>query len=143
MPGSPAGIMTLTLEDAETISAGAIEAAVKQGIKIAVAVVDTGGRLVALERMDGAPWASLVGAEGKALMSSGFNISSGRLAGDRGEGHYRLFGGQGDSEHMLYLHGGVAVFRDNVAIGACGVAGGTGPQDEACARSGVAKLTGR
>lgn len=140
MPSSPPGIMTLTMAEALLVTEGAIEAAKKQGIKVSVAITDAGGRLVTFERMDGAPWSTVNAAQGKALVSAGFNISSGRLGGERGVGHFQLFGKQGDAMDMIYLQGAVAIFRNNVAIGACGVAGGTDAQAEACARSGIAKL---
>ena len=41
---------------------------------------------------------------------------------------------------MIPSIGAVPIIRDGVAVGACGVGGGTGQQDEDCARAGVAKL---
>ena len=140
MPSSPPGIMTLSLADSERVAEGAIEKAEELGIKISVALCDAGGRLMLFNRMIGAAWASAQVAQGKALCSAGFNMSSGRFTPEAGEGHIRLFGPVSDSPDMIYLKGAVAIFRDNVAIGSCGVGGATAEQDEACARAGVAKL---
>ncbi len=137
MPSSAPSIMTLNLADAQLIAEGATEKAEALGIKVCVSVSDAGGRLVALNRMDGAVWSSVHSSQGKALTSSAFNISSRRI----GAGHARLFGHQGDALDFVYLQGAAAVFRDNVTVGSCGVAGGTGAQDEECARAGIAKIT--
>ncbi|MCZ6788428.1 MAG: heme-binding protein [Chloroflexi bacterium] len=140
MPSSPPGIMTLTLADSERVAEGAIEMAEELGIKISVAVCDAGGRLMLFNRMAGAVWASAQSAQGKALTSAGFNMSTGRFTSEAGVGHIRLFGPVSDSPDMIYLKGAVAIFRDNVAVGSCGVAGATAEKDETCARAGVAKL---
>ena len=141
MPSSPPGIMTLSMGDSEQIADGAIEMAAELGIKISVSVCDAGGRLMLFSRMDGAVWASAQSSQGKALTSAGFNMSTGRFTPEAGAGHIRLFGPQSDSLDMIYLKGAAAIFRDNVAVGSCGVAGGTVEQDEACARAGIARFT--
>lgn len=55
--------MTLTLEEANRIAAGALAHAASLGIRINVAVCDVGGRLLAFQRMDGAMWAGRYGSE--------------------------------------------------------------------------------
>jgi glc operon protein GlcG len=77
----------MTLTEAKRIAERAIEEARDLNIRICVAVSDAGGRLVVLNRMDGAVWASVHSSQGKALTSAGFNISSRRI----GAGHARLF----------------------------------------------------
>ena len=42
--------------------------------------------------------------------------------------------------HMIMGQGAVPIVRNGVVEGACGVSGGTGQQDEDCARAGVAQL---
>lgn len=135
MPSSRAGIMTLNLAEAERIADGAIDTAKEQGIKICVTVCDAGGRFIIINRMDGAPWATVYGSKGKAIASTAFNLSTGRLIGRPHPGVVKAEG-----QHMILDQGGVAVFRNGLAVGACGVDGGSGQQDEACARAGVAKL---
>lgn len=140
MPSSPPGLMTITIGESEQIAEGAIAKAKELGINISVAICDTGGRLMLFNRMEGAVWASAQTAQGKALTSAGFNMSSGRFTPEAGVGHLRLFGPQADSLDMIYIKGAAAIFRDNLAIGSCGVAGGTTEQDEACARAGISKV---
>jgi uncharacterized protein GlcG (DUF336 family) len=48
--------------------------------------------------------------------------------------------GAAEGGHMIPSQGAVPIMRNGVAEGACGVGGGTGQQDEDCARAGVAKL---
>lgn len=141
MPSSPPATMTLSLKDAEAIAAGAIEHAKKSGIKITVTVADAGGRFIVVKRMNGAAPKTVDRSEGKAIGSAGFNLSTGRLAhpdGKVGHTHEQVIKAEGG--RMLLEQGGVAIFRDGLAVGSCGVDGGTGEQDEACARAGLAKL---
>jgi len=42
--------------------------------------------------------------------------------------------------HLIMGQGAVPIIRNGVVEGACGVSGGTGQQDEDCARAGVAQL---
>jgi glc operon protein GlcG len=131
--------MSLTLADANRVVQAAIERARDMNIRISVAVCDGGGRLMAFNRMDGAIWASVYGCQGKAIASVAFGRASGELAERAGspivQGIAAAEGG-----HMIPSQGAVPIMRDGVAIGACGVGGGTAQQDEDCARAGVAKL---
>lgn len=143
MPSSGPGIMTVSLAEAEIIAAGAIEKANELGIKIAVTVCDAGGRFVVFKRMNGAPGSTVDRAKGKALVSAAFNLSTGRLApapGEKDVNHIHQQVSLADGDHMLFAQGAVAVFRNGLAVGSCGVDGGTGAQDEACARAGTVKL---
>ena len=62
--------MSLTLEEANRIIRGALAKAQELNIKISAAVCDSGGRLIALQRMDNAIWASAYGCQGKAVASA-------------------------------------------------------------------------
>lgn len=131
--------MPLTLEEANRIAKGALDKAAALGIKINAAVVDNGGRLIAFQRMDGAMWAGVFGSQGKAMASASFGRPSGDLA-DRAE--HPTFRGirQAEGEHMIFGQGAVPIIRNGVVEGACGVGGGTGQEDEDCARAGVETL---
>ena len=71
--------MAITLEEANRIVEGALAQAAEFDIKISAAVVDGGGRLIAMNRMDGAIWASAYGCQGKAVASAAFGRSSGEM----------------------------------------------------------------
>ena len=131
--------MALTLQDANRVVEAALAKAKEMNIKISVAVCDAGGRLVAFNRMDGAIWASVYGCQGKAIASVAFGRASGELQERAGspivQGIAAAEGG-----HMIPSQGAVPIIKDGVVVGACGVGGGTGQQDEDCAKAAAAKL---
>ena len=131
--------MGLTLAEAKRVMEGALEKAREMNIKISVAVCDEGGRLMAFNRMDGAIWASVYGCQGKAVASVAFGRASGELQ-ERASSPIVQGIAAAEGGHMIPSIGAVPILRDGVAVGACGVGGGTGQQDEDCARAGVAKL---
>ena len=131
--------MALTLDEANRIIQGAIAKAKEMNIQISAAVCDAGGRLVALNRMDGAIWASAYGSQGKAIASTAFGRPSGQLTERADQPTPRgIVAAEGG--HMILGQGAVPIIRHGVVEGACGVGGGTGQQDEDCARAGVEKL---
>ena len=131
--------MAITLEEANRIIEGALAHAAELNINISAAVVDGGGRLIAMNRMDGAIWASAYGCQGKAVASAAFGRSSGemqeRATQPTPAGINAASGGE-----MIMGQGAVPIIRNGVIEGACGVGGGTSQQDEDCAAAGVAKL---
>ncbi len=131
--------MALNLEEANRIAQGAIAKARELDIRINVAVCDAGGRLIAFQRMDGAIWAAGFGSQGKAMASAAFGRPSSELV-ERAE--HPTFRGivAAEGGHIILGQGGVAILRDGVVEGACGVGGGTGQEDEDCAQAGVAEL---
>ncbi len=131
--------MSLTLEEANRIVGGAIAKARELNIKVSAAVVDAGGRLVALQRMDNAIWASAYGCQGKAVASAGFGRASGEMAARADQPTPRGIAAASGGE-MIMGQGAVPIIRNGVVEGACGVGGGTSQEDEDCARAGVAKL---
>ena len=126
----------ITLDEANTVIAGAIAKAEEQETKMSIAVVDAGGRLVSFARMDGAIWAGVYGSTGKAIASAAFKRPSGffQEMADR-----PIFQGikAGEGDHMILSQGAVPIMRDGETIGAVGVGGGTGQQDEDCAAAGA------
>lgn len=131
--------MSISLEEANRIVEGALAQAAELNIKVSAAVVDAGGRLIAMQRMDGAIWASAYGCQGKAVASAAFGRSSGemqeRATQPTPAGINAASGGE-----MIMGQGAVPIIRNGVIEGACGVGGGTSQQDEDCAAAGVAKL---
>ena len=118
---------------------GAIAHAAELNIKISVAVCDAGGRPIAMNRMDGAIWASTYGSQGKAVASAAFGRPSGDLQ-DRADQPTPRGIAAAEGGHMIMGQGAVPIIRDGEIEGACGVGGGSSQQDEDCARAGVAKL---
>jgi glc operon protein GlcG len=114
----------------------AIAKAEELNIRISVAVVDEGGRLIAFNRMDGAIWAGVYGSQGKAIAAVAFGRPSGVLQ-ERADSPIIRGIGAAEGGHMIPSQGAVPVMRDGVPIGACGVGGGTSQEDEDCAQAAV------
>ena len=131
--------MSLTLEEANRVAGGAIAHAESLGILICVTVCDAGGRLIAFQRMDGAIWAAVYGSQGKAAASAAFGRPSGDLTERADHPTFRGIAAA-DGGRLIYGQGAVPVVRGGAAVGACGVGGGTGQEDEDCARAGAASL---
>jgi glc operon protein GlcG len=131
--------MPLTLEEANRIARGALAKAQELNIRISAAVCDSGGRLIAFQRMDNAIWASVYGSQGKAVASAAFGRPSGELS-ERADQPTPRGIAIAEGGHMIMGQGAVPIIRDGVVVGACGVGGGTSQQDEDCARAGVAQL---
>ena len=105
-------------------------------IRISAAVVDAGGRLLAFQRMEGAIWASAYGSQGKAIASVAFGQTSGNLQVRASEPIMQGIAAA-EGAHMIMSQGAVPIMRGGQPIGACGVGGGTGAEDEECARAGA------
>ena len=131
--------MSLTLVEANRVIEGTIAKGEELNIRINVAVCDAGGRLVTFARMDGAQWAGAYGSQGKAIASVAFGRASGLLQ-ERADSPIIRGIAAAEGGHMIPSQGAVPIVRDGVVIGACGVGGGTGQEDEDCAKAGVAKL---
>ena len=131
--------MALNLAEANRIVQGAIAHAEELNIKVSVAVCDAGGRLVALNRMDGAIWAGAYGCQGKAVASAAFGRASGELA-ERADQPTPRGIAVAEGGHMIMGQGGLPIIRNGLIDGACGVGGGSSQQDEDCARAGIARL---
>ncbi len=131
--------MAITLAEANRIIEGALAHAAELNIKISAAVCDAGGRLIAMNRMDGAIWASAYGCQGKAVASAAFGRPSGDLQDRADQPTPRGINAASGGE-LIMGQGAVPIIRNGAIEGACGVGGGTSQQDEDCARAGAAKL---
>ena len=131
--------MALTLDEANRIVRATIAKAQELNIRISAAVCDSGGRLIAFQRMDNAIWGSVYGAQGKAVASAAFGRPSGEMA-ERADQPTPRGIAIASGGHMNMGQGAVPIIRNGIVEGACGVGGGTSQQDEDCARAGVAQL---
>jgi uncharacterized protein GlcG (DUF336 family) len=133
--------MPLTLEEAQTVVAAAHEHAHQLGLRITVAVVDEGGLLQALGRMDGAPPLSAQIAEAKAVGAAVWHRDGDSLfAVNRDR---PAFFAQVDRLVRLPLipgAGSLLVRKGDAVLGAVGVSGATPEQDRECASAGISAL---
>ena len=133
-------IQTVTLEDARRMIAAGEREAESQGQPMNIAVVDAGGSLVAHIRQDGAWIGSVDVAINKAFSARAFDVSTAGL-GENAQPGGQFYGIQ-DSNHgrIMIFAGGVPLTSDDAVVGAVGVSGGTGEQDQAVAAAAATAL---
>ncbi len=130
----------LTLADARKVIAAAEKKAAEIKQPMNVAVVDEGGNLISHIRMDGAWLGSIDISIKKAFTSRAFDISTKDLATHSQSGG-QFFGihASNDGKVMIFA-GGIPLKRDGKVVGAIGVSGGSGEQDQTVAEAGAAAL---
>ena len=131
--------MPLSLEHAQQVIDGAHEHAAGLGIRIAVAIVDEGGTLQALARMDGAPPLASQIAESKAVGAALWHRDGDALA-TVNESRHDFFQAVSKLVRMPIIagRGSVLIRRSDAILGAVGVSGGSPDQDKECAEAGLA-----
>jgi uncharacterized protein GlcG (DUF336 family) len=130
----------ITLAQASTIIDTALAAGRAAELKpLTVAVLDSGGHLIAMKREDKSSLLRYDIAAGKAWGSLGMGISTRQMKG-RFEGNPHFFGAIASlaDGRMLCSPGGVLVLDgDGDVIGAVGASGDTGDNDEKCILAGI------
>ena len=127
----------VTLEDARRVIAAAEKQAATIGQPMNIAVVDSGGNLVAHVRMDGAWIGSVDIAINKAWTARAFDIETGAL-GKESQSEGQFFGIHStNGGRVIIFAGGVPLKRDGKVVGGVGVSGGMGKQDQAVAEAGA------
>jgi uncharacterized protein GlcG (DUF336 family) len=128
----------ITLEDARRIIAAAENKAREIGQPMNIAVVDSGGNLVAHVRMDNAWIGSVDIAINKAWTARAFDISTKELA-ELSQSGDQFFGIHASNRgRVMIFAGGIPLKRNGAVVGAVGVSGGLGKQDQAVAEAGEA-----
>jgi glc operon protein GlcG len=124
----------ISLDRAEAVLDAAVAEAKKRNWKMNLAVADSGGHLVAFQRMDGAMLASIQIAEHKARAAATFRRPT------------KVFEDGIQLMHLNYLlafdgviasRGGIPLIDGGVIIGAIGCSGGTDSQDEIVSEAGA------
>jgi uncharacterized protein GlcG (DUF336 family) len=127
----------LTSEDVKRIAAAAEAEALKNSWAVTIAVVDDGGHLLGLQRLDGAPPISAHIAPAKARTAA---------VGRRESRIYEEMINQGRVSFLSaptlegLLEGGVPILIDGHCLGAVGVSGVKSAEDAQIARAGIAAL---
>lgn len=126
---------SVSLADAVRVIAAGEARAREIGSPSNVAVVDAGGNLVAHHRMDGAWIGSIDISINKAFTSRAFDIATKDLADNAQPG--QQFYGIHASNHgrVMIFAGGIPLRRDGRVVGAMGVSGGSGEQDQTVAEA--------
>jgi glc operon protein GlcG len=127
----------ISLTRAQVAVEAAVAEAKKRNWKMNVAVADSGGNLVAFQRMDGAMLASIQIAQHKARAGATFRRPT------------KVFEDGINLLHLNYLlafdgviasRGGIPLIENGSIIGAIGVSGGTDSQDEIVSQAGAALI---
>ncbi len=127
----------LTLDDVKKIAAAAEAEAIANNWAVVISVVDDGGHLLLLHRLDGAP-----------LMSAGIAPAKAKTAalGKRDTKIFEDIINNGRIAFMTVpnldgmLEGGVAIMVDGQCVGAVGVSGVKSTEDVQIAKAGIAAL---
>ncbi|WP_055585234.1 GlcG/HbpS family heme-binding protein [Streptacidiphilus griseoplanus] len=134
--------MLLTLDEARAASDRVREHAAGLGATVTIAIVDGGGHLQVLDRMDGASPMSARIAPAKASGVALFHRDGGDLMGLQ-QAYPAVFAQIIDVAGAPIVAGLAArlIRRDGVVVGAIAVAGGTFEQDDQCADVGLGLLS--
>jgi uncharacterized protein GlcG (DUF336 family) len=137
---SAQGVVTeknVSLALAQTIAQAALEKCISLGFKVSAAVVDRGGNVVVIIHGDGAGLHTNEGAERKAYTARTFSQPSADFTkrvndnpGSVGSRHYN---------RVLALAGGLPIKAGNEVIGAIGISGSPGKDDD-CSQAGIDKV---
>ncbi len=126
----------LTLADAERMTAAARRAAVENNWNVVIAVVDDGGHLISLQRMDGTQKGSVRVAEQKARTAIMFKRPTKAFEDAVLQGRPVMM----TMPDAICLEGGLPLVRDGVYLGAIGISGVMSSQDGVVAAQGAAAL---
>src|SRR5213594_4652855 len=129
----------ISLEQAKKAVAAAEAESRKNHWNMVIAVLDTGGHLVMLERMDGVQLGSIEAAKDKAYSAVLYRRPTKVFQDLVGQGgpNLRLLRLSGASP----LEGGIPILVDGKVVGAVGVSGATSEQDAQVAKAGADALT--
>jgi glc operon protein GlcG len=130
----------ITLERALGYIRAGEEEAARQGLTLSFAVVDAGGHLVALHRMDGAPWITPEVALGKAWTAAAWQTPS-AAQGDKMKDLHAFSAAISSATHGRFTPqiGGLPILDGAEVIGAMGASGASGAEDEAVVRAALSR----
>jgi uncharacterized protein GlcG (DUF336 family) len=127
----------ISLALAQQLLNGVRDAAGREGLNVAAAVVDRGGQIVAVARMDGTPICGVPLAIDKAFSAVAMAAPTDTWAqttapGGPDWGMSTALGGR-----LVVYPGGLPLIHDGELIGGLGVSGAEGYQDKQCAAASV------
>lgn len=130
----------ITLEQARKVVDAAIKKSQELGVKMNIAVVDSGTNLVAFNKMDDAWLGSIDISQKKARTARYFNMDTGEI-GKLSQPGGPLYNIEHSNHGLISFPGGVLIkdASGNV-IGAVGVSGSTVEDDHAVAAAGAAAV---
>jgi uncharacterized protein GlcG (DUF336 family) len=126
----------LTLEDARRMAAAAEAEALKNHWAVSIAIVDDGGHLLWLQRLDGAPPISAQIAPGKAQTAALGRRETKSYEDMINQGRYSFL----SAPLHAMLEGGLPITAQGEVVGAIGVSGVKSSEDAQIGRAGIGAL---
>ena len=134
-PGKTGRALDVSLEAARKVIRAGQEKAKDIGQPMNIAVVDAGANLVAFERMPGAWLGSIDISINKAFTARAFDIET-KALGENSQSGDQFFGIHASNQgRVMIFAGGVPLKNGDQVVGAVGVSGGSGKQDQAVAEA--------
>ena len=129
----------IKLDAAKKVAAGAVAEAQKHGNwQFCITIVGPSGDLIYFERMDNAQMASIQISQHKARAAARYRRPT--LAFEQGMARGQFFNYLATLDDIVASRGGNPLIVDGKIVGAIGVSGGTGSQDDTVSKAGVAAL---
>ena len=129
---------TINIETAKKVAGAAIAEATKRNWKMCVSIVGPSGNLIYFERMDNSQMASIAISQHKARVSAMYRRPTLVFETLLGKGPY--FAYLTTLDDVIASRGGNPLIVGGKLIGAIGVSGGTGSQDDLISQAGVAAV---
>lgn len=126
----------LEAADVKAVGLAAEAEAHKNGWPVSIAIVDTGGHLLGLQRLDGAAPATAHMASAKATTAALVQRDNKHFEDMINNGRFAFL----SAPLHGVLEGGVVIVKDGHCIGAVGVSGVKPSEDARVARAGIAAL---
>lgn len=132
--------MNITLEQAQKAIQAALEKSKELGVKMNIAVMDSGVNLVAFAKMDDAWLGSIDIAQKKAKTARYFNMNTGEI-GKLSQPGQPLYNIEHSNNGLITFPGGVLI-KDSSGniLGSIGVSGSSVEDDHEVASAGAAAL---
>ena len=123
----------ISLDAAQAIISAARDLATRRGFRLAFAVVEPSGELVAFSRMDDTQYGSIFVAQRKAETAARYRLSTSTMEARTLAGRTVTLA----NADALPIAGGVPIFFEGRIVGALGVSGATAVEDEEVARAAL------
>lgn len=128
----------LNLEAARKMVDAAFDYAREHNWKLSIAVLDAGGHILQISRMDNCNFLAPEIARGKAYAAAAWKQPSAELATRWNNGAMQASGMVAASgQRIVPVQGGLPIFDGDRCVGAIGGSGARGNEDEDAARAGL------
>jgi glc operon protein GlcG len=128
----------LNLEAVQKMTSSALDHARQNNWRISIAILDAGGHVLQVTRMDGCNFLSADIARGKAYAAAAWKLPSAELASRWGQMANAAAGMVGISgQRIVPVQGALPIFDGKRCVGAIGASGVKSNEDEECSRAGI------